>query len=101
MPKIFEYLGIDIYFYSNEHQPLHVHAKRGDAECKAEFIIKQGKIVEIRIKAVTNVKMLGNAHLRNFNAFLKSYSDQVVNKWIDFFVLKKKVSFEEITRKLK
>ena len=24
MPKIFEYLGILIFFYSNEHEPIHV-----------------------------------------------------------------------------
>ncbi len=27
MPKIFEYLGIIIMFYSNEHEPIHVHGK--------------------------------------------------------------------------
>lgn len=27
MPKIFEYLGILIFFYSNEHEPVHVHGK--------------------------------------------------------------------------
>ncbi len=30
MPKIFEYLGILIFFYSNEHEPIHVHAKKGE-----------------------------------------------------------------------
>ena len=27
MPKIYEYLGILIYFYSNEHEPVHVHGR--------------------------------------------------------------------------
>jgi hypothetical protein len=27
MPKIFEYFGIVILFYSNEHEPVHVHGK--------------------------------------------------------------------------
>ncbi|MCK5209171.1 MAG: DUF4160 domain-containing protein, partial [Cyclobacteriaceae bacterium] len=26
MPKIYEYLGIVIMFYSDEHEPTHVHA---------------------------------------------------------------------------
>jgi len=26
MPKIFEYLGIVLLFYSKEHEPIHVHA---------------------------------------------------------------------------
>ena len=39
MPKIFEYLGIVIMFYSNEHEPIHVHGKFQAQESKAEFII--------------------------------------------------------------
>ena len=27
MPKLFEYLGIVILFYSNEHEPIHVHGE--------------------------------------------------------------------------
>ena len=42
MPKIFEYLGILIFFYSNEHEPIHVHAKKGEFESKAEFYIING-----------------------------------------------------------
>ncbi|WP_461044454.1 DUF4160 domain-containing protein [Spirosoma harenae] len=34
MPKIFEYLGIVIRFYANEHEPIHVHAQYADAELK-------------------------------------------------------------------
>ncbi|HRE09229.1 MAG TPA: DUF4160 domain-containing protein [Ignavibacteria bacterium] len=25
MPKLYEYLGIVVMFYSNEHTPIHVH----------------------------------------------------------------------------
>ena len=52
MPKIFEYLGILIFFYSNEHEPIHVHGKYDGFESKAEFYIVDGKIVEIKIKAI-------------------------------------------------
>lgn len=101
MPKIFEYLGILIYFYSNEHEPIHVHGKVGDTESKAEFIIENGKIVEIRIKAVGNTKSLKAVDLRNFKMFLSKYADRIVEKWIEFFVLKKKVKFERITKRVK
>lgn len=43
MPKIFEYLGIILFFYSNEHEPIHVHATYGEFESKAEFYIINGK----------------------------------------------------------
>ena len=38
MPKIFEYLGILIFFYSNEHEPIHVHAKKENLKVKQNFI---------------------------------------------------------------
>jgi hypothetical protein len=52
MPKIFEYLGILIFFYSNEHGPIHVHAKKGEFESKAEFYIADGEIIEIKITKI-------------------------------------------------
>lgn len=30
MPKLFEYFGLIILFYSNEHDPIHVHGKYQD-----------------------------------------------------------------------
>ena len=29
MPKIFEYFGFIFFFYSNEHEPIHVHVTHG------------------------------------------------------------------------
>ena len=34
MPKIYEYLGIILFFYSNEHEPIHIHGKFQGAELK-------------------------------------------------------------------
>lgn len=38
MPKLYEYLGIIIFFYSNEHEPVNVHGRYGEFESKAEII---------------------------------------------------------------
>ena len=54
MPKIYEYLGIILFFYSNEHEPIHVHAQYGEYESKAEFFIIDGEIDEIVIKNIKN-----------------------------------------------
>ena len=101
MPKIFEYLGIIIFFYSNEHEPIHVHAEKGEFESKAEFIISNGKIVEIRIKENKGFKPLKGADLKNFKDFLSIYADEIVKKWIDYFVYHKDIDFERITKKVK
>jgi len=44
MPKLYEYLGILIFFYSNEHEPIHVHAKYGKFESKAEVSSQKNRV---------------------------------------------------------
>ena len=34
MPTLFFYLGLRFFFYSNDHEPIHVHVSSGDAEAK-------------------------------------------------------------------
>jgi len=78
MPSIFEYLGIIFYFFSNEHEPIHVHARNG------EF----GKLP------------LKGVKLKDFKKFLSIYADKIVAKWVDYFIYHKKVSFEKIEARL-
>jgi hypothetical protein len=101
LPKIFEYLGILIFFYSNEHEPIHVHAKKGENVSKAELIIEDGVIKEIIIKSAKGAEPLQFNDLKNFKIFLNVYADEVVKKWIDYFILHKEVKFEKIQKKLK
>ena len=101
MPRIYEYLGILIFFYSNEHEPIHVHAKQGEFESKAEFYIVDGKIVEIRIKPIKGYKPLTGAKYKDFEDFLEAYSDKIVQKWIDYFVFHKDIEFEKINMRIK
>jgi hypothetical protein len=101
MPKIFEYLGILIFFYSNEHDPIHVHASYDNFESKAEFYIVNGQIVEIKIRQVKGFKPLTGTKLKDFEDFLEKYSDKIVQKWIDYFVYHKDVEFEKISTRIK
>lgn len=101
MPKIFEYLGILIFFYSNEHEPIHVHAKKGEFESKAEFYIINGEISEIKITNISGVRPLKGKDLKDFEVFLEKFADKIVEKWINYFVYHKDVEFEKITKRLK
>lgn len=101
MPKIYEYLGILIFFYSNEHEPIHVHAKKGGFESKAEFFIIDGIISEIKITSIKGARPLTGKELKNFEVFLAYYAEKIVDKWINYFVYHKNVEFEKITRRLK
>ena len=101
MPGIYEYLGILIFFYSNEHEPIHVHGKYAGLESKAEFYIVDGKITEIRIKPIRGNKPLTGSKLKDFEDFLEVYSDKIIQKWIDYFVFHKDVEFEKINTRIK
>ena len=101
MPKIFEYLGIIIMFYSNEHEPIHVHGKYQGHESKAEFIIEDGKIVEIKVSNVKGRKTLPRKELKEFTNFVNTFKDDIVQKWIDYFVYHKSVECIKIEGKVK
>jgi len=101
MPKIYEYLGIVIYFYSNEHDPIHVHGQYNGSEVKAEFVVEDGQVVEIIFKSVHNRKPLSDTQLSDFSAFVEKYANEIVKKWVDYFVYNKKIKTEIITRRIK
>ena len=100
MPKIFEYLGVLIFFYSNEHEPIHVHGKYSGLESKAEFYIVDGEIVEIKIKLVKGRRPLTGSNLKDFEVFLEKYADKIVEKWVDYFIYHKNIEFEKINTRI-
>lgn len=68
MPKLYEYLGLDVFFYSNEHQP--------------------GR------------PPLKSAEMDRFREVVNARAEDIVQKWVDYFVLHKSVSLEKITKEL-
>ena len=90
-----------IFFYSNEHEPIHVHGKYESFESKAEFYIVDGKIVEIKIKSIKGLKPLMGSKLKDFEVFLEKYADKIVQKWIDYFVYHRNIEFEKIKTRIK
>jgi hypothetical protein len=57
VPKIFERDGYRFFFYSNEHEPIHVHVRYGSGE--AVFELK--KEVTLRESAGLKVRELAKA----------------------------------------
>jgi hypothetical protein len=100
MPKIFEYFGFIFYFYSNEHEPIHVHAMHQGCETIFELIISNGKLVEIRRRAKKGVDPLSEKDAKTAELFIQRYSVNIINKWVKFFVLKQQVRNTSITKKL-
>jgi len=100
MPKLYEYFGLVFLFYSQEHEPIHIHGKYQDTESKAEIKFENGKFKEVLIKEVQGKKPLNTQNLKKFKKIVELYRDDIIRKWIDFFVYNIEFSAEIITRKI-
>jgi len=98
MPKLYEYLGIVILFYSNEHTPIHVHGKYQGKENRAEIVMANGKITGIYFKKVKGKKSLPPNKLSDFKKLVNMYSKDIVKKWISFFIYNKPFKPKKITK---
>jgi len=101
MPKLFEYLGLIIRFFSNEHEPIHIHAFYKEYQTKVEFIIENGIIIEINYKKVQSYEMIPNEKMKDLYTLIDVYKYDIVQLWIKFFILKEKISCRKITLKLR
>ena len=80
MPKLYEYFGIIVLFYSNEHEPIHVHGKIQGKESKAELILENGRIVSIRYSDVRGRRPLGTTDQEHFEELVEHYAEEIVQK---------------------
>jgi len=66
-----------------------------------EIIVLNGVVSEIRYSAVAGRAPLGTNEMRHFEEIVSARADDIITKWIDFFVLHKSITPERITRRLK
>jgi hypothetical protein len=78
MPKLFEYFGVVVMFYANEHEPVHVHGKCQGRELRAELILVNGAITEIRFGNVFGRLPLNTSETRFFEEVVKARADDIV-----------------------
>lgn len=101
MPKIFEYIGYILFFYSNEHEPMHVHVQFGEFQSRVDLLFENGKLKTITHQPVKGYKPIPIQKQKVINKFLKKYHNEIINKWTYLFILHKKPRFERITKKKK
>ncbi|HWX18891.1 MAG TPA: DUF4160 domain-containing protein [Candidatus Binatia bacterium] len=101
MPKLYDYFGLRVYFYANDHEPVHVHGFYQGRESKAELVIVNGSITGVRILRVAGMRPLTGKALADFELLVSRRAGDIVDKWVEFFVHHRTVRAETITRKLK
>ena len=100
MPKIFEYFGFIFYFYSNEHDPIHVHVLHGGKESIFDLIMMNGALVEISVREKKGAEPLPEKDKHIAEDFIRKYHKNIIEKWVKFFVLKQVVRCTNIRKKL-
>ncbi len=100
MPKIFEYFGFVFLFYSNEHEPIHVHVNKEGCEDIYEILMENGNLVELRRRPSAKMPPLNDKDAATAEAFVKKYYRNIVEKWVNFFIYKKRVRSTKITKRL-
>ncbi len=100
MPKLYEYLGIIVFLYSREHEPIHVHARFGECENKIENLFENGFVKSIRVLSVAGRKPLPAKQKKEFKHLVTKLSDEIVQSWINFFIYDKKIVTKKIEGKL-
>ena len=100
MPKIYEYFGLIFFFFSNEHEPIHVHVIKGGYQTVFELIIQDGELVEIRQRIKKGSLPLSSKDSQEAEEFVRAYYKKIIEKWKNFFLLKKRVRCTSVTKRI-
>ncbi len=94
-PMLLEFNGIKVSFYSNEHDPIHVHAYYAGKEygMKVELYLKDGKIVKTALKSIRGVKPFKSAQEKDLEKLISSFKQKIVEDWIGYFIKHVKPKF--------
>ena len=78
-----------------------MHVTKGEYETIFDLILMGGELVEIRRRFAQGYEPLPEKDTSVAEAFIRAYYKNIVEKWMNFFVLKKKVRCTQITKKVK
>ena len=77
MPEILRMFGMRFYFYSREHEPIHVHVKNADGKAKFDILPEGVVLVKnegIKTKAIKAAEMV-----------LEENKELAIEKWNEYF----------------
>jgi hypothetical protein len=80
MPTVFSFFGLRFMFFSNDHEPVHVHVVKGKGPIK-EYAIFQ---VVPEINLIEN-NGLNKQELRLAEMIIEENSDTIQERWKTFF----------------
>jgi len=72
MPTVFEIFGLRFFFFSEDHDPIHVHVVRGDDEAKIAIVPEIELVYNHGLKAQDVKRALKLA---------KMYKEEIIEAW--------------------
>lgn len=76
MPTLFTVFGFRFMFYSNDHEPIHIHVLKGGAEARFQ--------VQPEVSLLEN-NGLKPAELKLAEALVVENQDTIIQNWNNFF----------------
>ena len=101
MPDIYRYFGFVFFFHSNEHDPIHVHVQHDHKEAVFDIIMENGIVKDVCMREKKGVPCLTTKDQRVAEQFVREYADNIIDKWTNYFVRKKRVVCTTIKKRLK
>ena len=72
----------------------------GECETVLELIMANGELANIRRRAKKGVDLLSGKDAKTAEAFILKYEKNIIEKWVNFFILKRQIRCTSIKKKL-
>ena len=76
MPTVFIIFGLRFMFFSNDHEPIHIHVVKDDAEAKFAVLPEVKMIYNHGLKA---------SDLRKAKSLIMENSEIIIERWNEYF----------------
>ncbi|MCH7397845.1 DUF4160 domain-containing protein [Belliella sp. DSM 107340] len=75
MPTVLKIGGLRFFFYSNDHEPIHIHVESGDSTAK------------FNLKPIQNVKSKGfdSKELKEISKLIEINIEVLIDSWYEYF----------------
>jgi hypothetical protein len=76
MPELFRFFGIKFFFFSREHEPIHIHIENADGDAK--FIV--GNDITL-----TENHGMKNKDLKIAEGIIEENKEIIISRWKEYF----------------
>ena len=92
-------MGIVIRFWSNDHEPIHIHAIYNNAEIKVSFFVKDGIIYRTTDQEIQG--KFNSYKVKQLKDFVSVYKYSILFAWKQYFEQHVDIKKIIITKKIK